>query len=150
MPEEQPIFFNQISQTIKFLQNYNKITLIGDDLVGLIYKDYNLVRSNSINYFCGNQRLIIEFDGRNSTLLDIMLILNPLDVILYNKFALVFALRILDDYNKIEIYKDLLYNQINLNDEILQNLLNNNIIIINYEKFINNSNLYHIEKVGKI
>ena len=60
-----------------------------------------------------------------------MLILNPLDVILHNKFALVFALRILDK-NKIETYKDLLYTQININDNDKEKLENNNIIITNF------------------
>ena len=137
-------FIENISSALKILKNNKKIKLVKKDLIAALYKVNDLIYLKSFNYYCGNNKLLIEFNENYSCMA--LLILNPLDSIINNsKHLYVIAFRTLN-HLKENLYINLLSQEIVLNYDILNNLEYNNIIITKFNGFINIDGMYPIEE----
>jgi hypothetical protein len=135
LPKEQPKFINEASIAKSHLKNNNRIKLISRDIIKLVYPDYNLNNDNPINCYGGNNRLIIEFEENESNLNNIFLIINPKESILQNNNALIIYLKVPNNNNKEEFYGELLFINLNLNEDKNKSLKDGNIIIDNSQIF---------------
>ena len=83
-PNDDPIFIDNIPLAIDYLKEYQYLEVINRDLLELIYEDKYLRSFKTINYFCGNNRLIIEYEDKfyNSSIL----IIDPLESFYKNIF----------------------------------------------------------------
>ena len=139
LPKQEPKFINEASVARNHLKNNNKIKLISRDIIKLVYPDYNLNNNNnSINCYGGNNRLIIEFEENESNLNSIFLIINPIESILQDNNALIISLKVPNN-NREELYGELLFINLNLNEKKVENLKDNNIIIDNSQIFSKNN-----------
>ena len=136
-PKTSPVFANDISKAVDLLVGGCKLKLFNRDLMIKLF-DYNfLTVNNTINYFYGNNLLIIEFKKENNYIFEInsLLIINPLENDKNNNNSLFISFKVKEE-EKFEIYKKLLYSK---NILALQNNNNNN--IFNYEKILNTNNI---------
>ena len=139
LPKQEPKFINEASVARNHLKNNNKIKLISRDIIKLVYPDYNLNNNNnSINCYGGNNRLIIEFEENESNLNSIFLIINPIESILQDNNALIISLKVPNN-NREELYGELLFINLNLNEKKVENLKDNNVIIDNSQIFSKNN-----------
>ena len=60
-PNKEPIFINDISTAIKYLEKNYRIELINRELMDKIFAKEYLIKNVTVNYFSGNNLLIIEF-----------------------------------------------------------------------------------------
>ena len=99
-----------------------------------------LIKNVKVNYFSGNNLLIIEFKRVVKNKYDIksLLIFNYLDENKNNKNALFISFKV-EEKNKLEIYKELLDQNTYLNLKKIQINSNNN--IINFDVLLNIDNL---------
>ena len=133
---------------LTILKNNKKIKLVKKDLITALYQDNNLKYSKSFNYYCGNNKLLIEFNENYSCM--VLLILNPIDSIINNnKHLYVIVFKTLN-HLKQKLYKNLLSQEIDLNYDILNNLKYNNIIITKLNNYQNIDGMYPIEENQKI
>jgi hypothetical protein len=144
-----PEIIYDISSAIKALKNYKKLKLVKKDLMKSIC-DLNYLRYyKTVSFYCGNNKLIIEFVGKFTN--NALLIVNPLDSIIDNSiYSFVIAFRTLNNC-KENLYISLLNNDnINLNKNVVKNLQNNNIIINkNFDEYIEDINdMFPIEENG--
>ena len=144
-----PEIIYDISSAIKALKNYKKLKLVKKDLMKSIC-DLNYLRYyKTVSFYCGNNKLIIEFVGKFTN--NALLIVNPLDSIIDNSiYSFVIAFRTLNNC-KENLYVSLLNNDnINLNKNEVKNLQNNNIIINkNFDEYIEDINdMFPIEENG--
>ena len=124
-PQRKLDFINEISKVIDLLNNKSKFSLFSKELM-IQWFDINFLRKyNTVNYFCGNNLLIIEFKKATKYGLEItsLLIINPLDIDNNYNNSLFFPLKI-KEKERLEIYKQLLSNKSLFNLQI--NILNNN------------------------
>ena len=105
-------------------------------LIQNIYDKNNLIDINLVNYFTGNNLLIIEYKGKNGN--NSILVINSLNEYNNNNNLLIISFKIKES-EKIMIYNKLLSQEINLNQDLKKKLVNNN-IIINFEEILNNKN----------
>lgn len=139
LPKQEPKFINEASVARNHLKNNNKIKLISRDIIKLVYPDYNLNNNNnSINCYGGNNRLIIEFEENESNLNSIFLIINPIESILQDNNALIISLKVPNN-NREELYGELLFINLNLNEKKVENLKDSNVIIDNSQIFSKNN-----------
>ena len=75
LPEKDPNFINNFSTILKNLQNNKKIRCINQKLIELIYDKSDLKNEHCIKYYSGNNKLIIEYEGDNKSIL----LLDPLN-----------------------------------------------------------------------
>ena len=150
IPKDEPEFVNQ-SNEIFYLNKGYKLKLIDKELMEKIYDKKHLRENSTVNYFSGNNLLIIEFMKFYKEKYDInsLLIINASESININN-SLIISFKVSKE-EKQEIYKELLSNKYNLQ-------ISNDNKIINYEevlnlqklssfyKFINN---YGIKKIIK-
>jgi len=145
--KEIPEFIDNISSALTILKNNKNIKLVKKDLIESLYQDNNLKDFKSINYYCGNKKLLIEFNEKYSCMA--LLILNPLESIVNNNANLyIIAFRTMN-HLKETIYKNLLSQEIDLNIDILNNLKYNNIIIKKLNNYNNINGIYPIEEHQK-
>ena len=139
LPKQEPKFINEASVARNHLKNNNKIKLISRDIIKLVYPDYNLNNNNnSINCYGGNNRLIIEFEENESNLNSIFLIINPIESILQDNNALIISLKVPNN-NREELYGELLFINLNMNEKKVENLKDSNVIIDNSQIFSKNN-----------
>ena len=139
LPKQEPKFINEASVARNHLKNNNKIKLISRDIIKLVYPDYNLNNNNnSINCYGGNNRLIIEFEENESNFNSIFLIINPIESILQDNNALIISLKVPNN-NREELYGELLFINLNLNEKKVENLKDSNVIIDNSQIFSKNN-----------
>ena len=150
IPKDEPEFVNQ-SNEIFYLNKGYKLKLIDKELMEKIYDKKYLREKSTVNFFSGNNLLIIEFMKVYKEKYDInsLLIINASESININN-SLIISFKVSKE-EKQEIYKELLSNKYNLQ-------ISNDNKIINYEevlnlqklssfyKFINN---YGIKKIIK-
>ena len=150
MPKDVPEFVNQ-SNVIFYLNKGYKLKLIDKELMEKRYDKNSLRKNSTVNYFSGNNLLIIEFMKVYKEKYDInsLLIINASESININN-SLIISFKVSKE-EKQKIYKELLSNKYNLQ-------ISNDNKIINYEevlnlqklssfyKFINN---YGIKKIIK-
>ena len=135
-PEKNPIFYDNISSVINGIKKNKKFRLMSKKLIQNIYDKNNLIDINLVNYFTGNNLLIIEYKGKNGN--NSILVINSLNE--YNNNNLLIISFKIKESEKIMIYNKLLSQEINLNQDLKKKLVNNN-IIINFEEILNNKNL---------
>ena len=149
IPKDDPEFVNQ-SNAISYLNKGYKLKLIDKELMEKIYDKNSLRENSTVNYFSGNNLLIIEFMKVYKEKYDInsLLIINASES--NNNNSLIISFKVSKE-EKQKIYKELLSNKYNLQ-------ISNDNKIINYEevlnlqklssfyKFINN---YGIKKIIK-
>ena len=70
-----PEFINDISSAIKNFEGKSNLKIISKNLVNLMYKKEFVLKNNSVKYYAGNYKLIIEFI--NSNVSNVLLIINP-------------------------------------------------------------------------
>ena len=145
-------FIENISSALNILKYNKRLRLVEKDYLRRFYPINFLRYFKTVNYYCGFNKLIIEFYGIYSS--NALLIVNPLESIIEDSmYSFVFAFRTLNN-NRGEVYNYLLkydYNDI-LNKDFINSLKNNNIFISNeFEKYIKNAiNIFPIEKNGII
>ena len=120
------VIVNDFSSIINCLKNNKKLKLISKQLIKTLYEENSLKQYNCVNYYSGNNKLIIEYKDNKYN--NALLLINPLEENGNNKKIFLISLNSKDKYT---LFKELLNNHDNLNQE----LNNNNIISI--EKFLN-------------
>ena len=108
-PQRKLDFVNEISKVIDLLNNKSKFRLFSKELMIELF-DINILRKyNTVNYFCGNNLLIIEYKKATIYGIEIssLLIINPLDIDNNYNNSLFISLKI-KEKEKLEIYKQLL------------------------------------------
>ena len=67
LPKQNPEFINDISSFIECITKKNKFKLISKELIDLVNRKLNLklYQNSIVNYYTGNNKLIIEFKGKN-------------------------------------------------------------------------------------
>ena len=128
LPQNDPEFINDFSSIIKYLNNNKKIKLVSKKLIESIYEDEDLIENEIINYYSGNNKLIIEYKENNKTNKPLLLI-NPLDD---NDIKKKLFIILVKEEEKDSLYKELLSAQDN--DGVLQKY---NKKLISYDKYLN-------------
>ena len=108
--------------------------------------DKNYLKENiGVNYFAGNNLLIIEYKRfKDEYESNSLLIINPLDGIEKNDYSLIISFKT-NHKEKEQLYKELFSNLIDLD---LQNNTKND--IINFEKLLSFQNIYSLyEMINK-
>jgi len=143
-----PKFIENFSSALEILKNNKKIKLVKKDLLAALYHDNIIKCFKSFNFYCGNKKLLIEFNEKYSCMA--LLILNPLDSIINNNMHLyVIVFRTLN-HMKQKLYASLFSQEFDLNYDILNNLEYNNIIITKFNDYKNIDGMYPIEESQKI
>ena len=143
-----PEFIDNISSALQILKKNKILKLVKKDLIAAFYQEEGLRDYRSFNYYCGKNKLIIEFNENNSS--NVLLILNPLDSIIdNNKYLYVIAFKTFNDL-KEDLYINLLNKGINLTFDLMNNLQNNNIVITKFNEFNCVDGMYPIEENPKI
>ena len=145
-------FIENISSALNFLKYNKRLRLVEKDYLRRFYPINFLRYFKTVNYYCGFNKLIIEFYGIYSS--NALLIVNPLESIIKDSmYSFVFAFRTLNNI-KGDVYNYLLkYDYYDIfNKDFINSLKNNNIFISNeFEKYIKNViNIFPIEKNGII
>ena len=123
-----PLFIENISSALKILRNNKMLKLVKKDLIAAFYQEEGLRSFKSFNYYCGKNKLIIEFNENNSC--NALFILNPLDLIIdNNKYLYVIPFKTFNDL-KEDLYINLLNKDIDLNNNILKNLQKKIIVLL--------------------
>ena len=123
---------------IDLIKKKNKFKIINKDLLQLIYSDYYLENLKTINYFCGNNRFIIEFD--EDRFYCSIIIVNPLLSFFQNPFGFINEKK--DRYRIIELYKKLLFTEKNIDNFMMIDLRNKN-EIYDYKQIILNGDILY-------
>ena len=143
-----PEFIENISSALQILKKNKILKLVKKDLIAAFYQGEGLRNYRSFNYYCGKNKLIIEFNENNSS--NVLLILNPLDSIIdNNKYLYVIAFKTFNDL-KEDLYINLLNKGIDLTFDIMNNLQNNNIVLTKFNEFNYVDGMYPIEENPKI
>ena len=143
-----PEFIENISSALQILKKNKILKLVKKDLIAAFYQEEGLRDYRSFNYYCGKNKLIIEFNENNSS--NVLLILNPLDSIIdNNKYLYVIAFKTFNDL-KEDLYINLLNKGIDLTFDIMNNLQNNNIVLTKFNEFNYVDGMYPIEENPKI
>ena len=131
LPKENPEFINNISFFVEYIKKQKKAKLISKEFMNLINGklSLNLNTNTTINYFTGNNKLIIEFKGINEKYA--ILINCPL-----LKYQLYF-IEIQKDDNR-SLYKEILSTK-QICEEIIVKEFNK--VIFSKEDFINKRNI---------
>jgi len=110
---KKPDFFNDIQSIINCLENNIQIKLVSSNLLKLIYKDENSLKSyKRVHYYAGNNKLLIEYMEQEKKETDALLIINLLED-RYNIY--IFKIEN-NNSDKIKVYKELFAeDEINLN-----------------------------------
>ena len=103
-----PIIYD-ISSALKTLKNFKKLKLVKKKLMRSLVSPNHLKYYKTVNFYCGNNKLIIEFIGKYTT--NALLIVNPLDSITDNNmYSFVIAFRA-HNYTREDLYLSLLNNE---------------------------------------
>ena len=145
-------FIENVSSALSILKNNKRLRLIEKDYLKRFYHINFLRNFKIVNYYCGFNKLIIEFYEKYSS--NALLIVNPLESIIEDSmYSFVFAFRTLNNI-RVDVYNYLLkYDYYDIfNKDFINSLKNNNIFISNeFEKYIKNAiNIFPIEKNGII
>ena len=105
---KNPEFINDISIFIDYIKKKKNFKLISKEIIDLIDKNFdlklNLYQNTIVYYFTGNNKLIIEFKGRNKN--GAILINYPL------KYTQKYFIKIgKDERANLDLYKEILSNE---------------------------------------
>ena len=139
---ENPEIINDISSAISCLKNNTKFKIISKQLMMSIFNNNELNNYKSIQYYTGNNKIIIEYKEIDEN--RCLLLINPfLDIT--QKFY--FTLKECGD-EKHQIYKDLLSKESNYDSYLSNNSKFNN-IINQFEELPNNKSIIYTKKYAK-
>ena len=79
LSKNKPEYINDISSAINILENKSNIKLISKSFVHSLDFEKIYLKCNSVKYYAGNSKLIIEFKSENNEIYNILLIINPLE-----------------------------------------------------------------------
>ena len=101
-----------------------------------MYDKKHLIDINLVNYYTGNNLLIIEYKDKNEN--NSILVVNLLNEN-NNGNELIISFKIKES-DKLLVYNKILSKEINLNLNLKNKIMNNN-IVINFEENLNNKNI---------
>ena len=131
----KPRIINYFSELINYIKSNKKIRLINRRLIELIDSNFSLNNYNLVQYYAGNNKIIIEF--KNNIQNRAILIVNPL-----NEYQLKSNIFIIVNNQEKYIYTKLLSDE-NMKDYELDNKLISNINnFIPFEKYFYRNNTY--------
>ena len=109
LSSNSPEFINDIESAKNHLQNKLGLKLVSSKFINYIYKnnDNILKKNNSVKYFAGKNKLIIEFN--NNDICNALLIINPLENI-SNQRIYYFSIKAQKDF-KLSIFNSLINNE---------------------------------------
>ena len=113
-----PIFINNYDDILEYLKQGKALKLINKHIKQIIdslfKKQKNLIKASEINYFGGNNKLIIEYKNLKGNAL---LLINPLDQeLIINRVFIIF---LYTNNDKINLYNNLL-SEVNYSNNILE------------------------------
>ena len=100
---------NDISSAINNLENNSNLKLINKNIISSCYEKNFVLNLNSVKYYAGNNKLIIEFN--KSDLSNILLIIKPLEK-LSEQTIYTFSITFKKIDKKMDLFKELLQNEI--------------------------------------
>ena len=111
LSSNSPEFINDIESAKNHLQNKLGLRLVSSKFINCIYKNNDIIlkKNNSVKYFAGKNKLIIEFN--NNDLCNALLLINPLEKI-SNQRIYYFSIKAQKDF-KLSIFDFLINNEIN-------------------------------------
>ena len=133
LPRQNPEFINDISSFVEGINKRNKFKLISKDFFDLVNEklNLNLSQNSIIKYYTGNNKLIIEFKGKNEN--NAILINGAL-----SKYYKLYFIEIKkNDWQNKNLYNKILSIK-EINGKIKKEEFNN--IIFTKEEFIKNNN----------
>ena len=116
LPKNFPIFINNLNDIIEHLKNEKKLKLINKKFIDLLYQNENNLKNIPIiQYYGGNNKLIVEYKNKRAN--KALLLLEPL-----NQNSIINRIFILSINNKdkLFLYNDLLSEENNSNIESKQ------------------------------
>ena len=128
LPQQNPEFIDDISSFIECINKGNKFKLIIKELIDLVNEKLNLklYQNSIVKYYSGNNKLIIEFKGKNEN--NAILINYPL-----SRFYKLYFIEIKNnDWQKKSLFSKILSIK-ELNEKIIKEEFNN--IIFSKEEF---------------
>ena len=142
---EEPEIIANSTTIISLINNNNKFKIIGKNLFKLLYNNkYDLTDCNYAKYYAGNNKLIIEFQGKNED--KALLLIHPLGIDNIKKNLFIIIINYKDEERKLLLYKNLI-NLKNINELNEYKKHNDNVIpldkynnSIKQRKLINNNN----------
>ena len=105
-----PEFINDISSAMEILGKASNLKLISKKFVQLLYPEELFLKNNSVKYYAGNNRLIIEFKNESNNISDVLLIINPLEKIFSQREIYYFSIKNKDE-KKIAVFMSLIDNE---------------------------------------
>ena len=99
-----------ISSAMEILGKASNLKLISKKFVQLLYPEELFLKNNSVKYYAGNNRLIIEFKNESNNISDVLLIINPLEKIFSQREIYYFSIKNKDE-KKIAVFMSLIDNE---------------------------------------
>ena len=105
LSKNKPEYINDISSAINILENKSNIKLISKSFVHSLDFEKIYLKCNSVKYYAGKSKLIIEFKSENNDIYNILLIINPLKNNIFPKqiYNISFSNKVCD--KKFEFFK---------------------------------------------
>ena len=95
---------------MEILGKASNLKLISKKFVQLLYPEELFLKNNSVKYYAGNNRLIIEFKNESNNISDVLLIINPLEKIFSQREIYYFSIKNKDE-KKIAVFMSLIDNE---------------------------------------
>ena len=131
---EGPEIIPNFTKIIFYINNNNKFEIFSKSLFDYLYTINDLNNCNYAKYYAGNNKLIIEFQGKEED--KALLLIDPLNKDEIKKNSFIILINNEEKERKLLLYKDLI-NLENIN-EIFENINYNN-SVIPFEKYMNNN-----------
>ena len=128
---EVPEIISNFTTLISHINNNNKFKLFSKSLLEYLISENNLKNYNYAKYFAENNKIIIEFQGKDED--KALLLIDPLGKDDIKKKSFIIIINYKNEERKVLLYKDL-FNLENI-DELYINNINN---VIPLEKYNNN------------
>ena len=142
LPEDDPVFINDFSSVFRCLKNHKKMKLVSKKVIESIYEKDDLKENNIIQYYSGNNKIIIEYKENKDEDNKALLVVNPLNIIDMKETAYIISIK---DEDKNFLYEEILSGADF--DEICQKYQKN---ILHFDKYLNILNflinIYYYEK----
>ena len=132
---ERPEIIPNFMKIIFYINNNNKFEIFSKSLFDYLYTINDLNNCNYAKYYAGNNKLIIEFQGKDED--KALLLIDPLGKDEIKKKSFIILINNEEKEGKLLLYKDLI-NLENINEIVENNTYNNS--IIPFEKYISNNN----------
>ena len=146
------LFINNQSFAITSYKYGYNLELVSKQLIEFIIHDNDFIKNNSISCFAGYNKLIIEYKKKederyinNNYINNCLLLINPFQLIYNNYKSYIIAFKN-NEINSIDLYRQILSQEINTNYyHLIKNINTNNIIdeeVLNI--YINDKNIFYL------